>query len=162
THTAVPGRARFKVQGLYHSQALKQRLETRLVEKSGIHEVSANPLTGNALVSFNSEQTPSSVATLIEGIITAPETSNGHHSDVGAPAPHAATNGASPKVAAKAVAPLHAKAGPRGAPATDRALPSLSYAPLPPATLLPSRQGIDQTSPWHTLEASATLAALHS
>ncbi len=162
-HTAVPGRARFKVQGLYHSQALKRRLETRLVEKIGIHEVSANPLTGNALISFNSEQTPSSIATLIEGIITAPETSNGHHSyDVATPAPHTATNGASPKVAAKVVAPIHAKDAPRGASTTDRTFPFLPSAPVSPATLLPARQGVDQTSPWHTLEASTALAALHS
>jgi Ca2+-transporting ATPase len=68
-HTAVPGRARYKVEGLYHSQSLKRLLEVRLAEKNGISAISANPLTGNVLVSFNSDSTPTTVAVLIEQVV---------------------------------------------------------------------------------------------
>ncbi|MEW6296165.1 MAG: HMA2 domain-containing protein, partial [Thermodesulfobacteriota bacterium] len=53
-HTAVPGRARYNVDGLYRSEALKKHLEARLAAYEEIHLVSANPVTGNVLVSFNS------------------------------------------------------------------------------------------------------------
>jgi len=71
-HTAVKGRARFKVLGLYRSEALKQRLESHLSNIDGISRVSANVLTGNVLVVFNSGATPPQIASLIIEIASGP------------------------------------------------------------------------------------------
>ena len=68
-HTAVPGRVRYKVEGLYHSEALKKLIELRLGEQRGIQSVSANPLTGNVLISFNSHNTPTSLVRRLEKIV---------------------------------------------------------------------------------------------
>jgi len=65
-HTAVPGRGRYRVEVLYHSETLKELLENRLQEQEGIEQVSANPLTGNVLVLFNHNHSARSVAALIE------------------------------------------------------------------------------------------------
>lgn len=69
-HTAVPGRARYKVEELYHSAVLQRLLEDRLQKRPGIKAVSANPQTGNLLVSFNSDNTVVTIASLIETIVT--------------------------------------------------------------------------------------------
>ncbi|MBC1297436.1 PA-phosphatase, partial [Nostoc sp. UCD122] len=55
-HTAVKGRARYKVNGLYHSEALKKYLESRLLEDKIISQVRANSYTGNLLVIFNPDE----------------------------------------------------------------------------------------------------------
>lgn len=65
-HTAVPGRVRYKVEGLYRSESLKHFLEVRLAGYKGIQDVSANHLTGTILVSFNSDNTIETVASFIE------------------------------------------------------------------------------------------------
>ncbi|HCC68869.1 MAG TPA: ATPase [Nitrospiraceae bacterium] len=69
-HTNVKGRARYKVEGLYRSEFLRKRLETELTEKKEIIFVSANTLTGNILVFFNSDSNSYTVASLIEGIVS--------------------------------------------------------------------------------------------
>jgi P-type Ca2+ transporter type 2C len=68
-HTAVAGRGRFKVEGLYHSEALKRFLEVQLRRLQEISHVSANALTGNVLVCYNSGNTPETIASLIEGLV---------------------------------------------------------------------------------------------
>jgi len=68
-HTAVPGRARFKVEGLYRRNAMKRFLESKLRTKDDIVSCSANILTGNLLVCFNSGNTHHTIATLITDII---------------------------------------------------------------------------------------------
>jgi Ca2+-transporting ATPase len=68
-HTAVAGRVRFKVDGLYHSEALKRFLEAQLARLQEITHVSANALTGNLLVCFNSGNTPETIASLISGLV---------------------------------------------------------------------------------------------
>src|SRR5262245_12785053 len=68
-HTAVPGRVRYKVEGLYRSESLKRLIEERLAQKKGIHSVAAEPLTGKVLVSFNSDNTPATVAILLEQVV---------------------------------------------------------------------------------------------
>src|SRR5919199_1664892 len=68
-HTAVKGRARYKVNGLEHSEALKTYLEFRLLESEGIRQVSANPITGNILVIFNPVRSASDIASILERII---------------------------------------------------------------------------------------------
>ncbi|MFS0517827.1 phosphatase PAP2 family protein [Nostoc sp. UIC 10607] len=55
-HTAVKGRARYKVNGLYHSEALKRYLESRLLEKEIILQARANTYTGNILVIFHPDK----------------------------------------------------------------------------------------------------------
>ena len=69
-HTAVAGRARFKVEGLYRSKSLEKLLEYRLVRLTDISHASANALTGNVLVCFNSGNTPQTIASLIEEIVS--------------------------------------------------------------------------------------------
>ncbi|HUK55850.1 MAG TPA: HAD-IC family P-type ATPase [Nitrospiria bacterium] len=72
-HTAAKGRTRFKVSGLYRSEALKRRLESSLSTIEGISRVSASILTGNVLVVFNSGATPSQIASLIIEIASDPQ-----------------------------------------------------------------------------------------
>jgi len=69
-HTAVAGRARFKVEGLYRSKSLEKLLELRLARLQDISLASANALTGNVLVCYNSGNTPQTIAVLIEGIVS--------------------------------------------------------------------------------------------
>lgn len=69
-HTAVAGRVRFKVEGLYRSKSLEKLLESRLARLKDISLASANALTGNVLVCYNSGNTPQTIAALIEGIIS--------------------------------------------------------------------------------------------
>ncbi len=68
-HSAIKGRARFRVSELYRSEALKCYIELRLSEKSDVTRASANPMTGNVLVFFNSDNTPDTIALLIEHIV---------------------------------------------------------------------------------------------
>ncbi|MFZ5453481.1 MAG: HAD-IC family P-type ATPase [Thermodesulfobacteriota bacterium] len=68
-HTTVPGRARFRVEGLYRSEALKRLLEFRLARNREISHVSASALTGNILVCFNSGSTPQAIESLIANIV---------------------------------------------------------------------------------------------
>jgi P-type Ca2+ transporter type 2C len=51
-HTAVPGRARLQIAGLYRNAWVKRALEARLPDGLNIHSASASPETGNLLVSF--------------------------------------------------------------------------------------------------------------
>ncbi|MGH7039141.1 MAG: cation-translocating P-type ATPase [Stellaceae bacterium] len=53
-HTAVSGRARVAVAGLYRNQPLGRLIETRLLGRN-IRRVAANPLTGNVLVVHDPE-----------------------------------------------------------------------------------------------------------
>ncbi len=75
-HTAVRGRARFKVNGLYHSESLKQHLEFKLIQNCDIVKVSANPLTGNIVVFFAPNRSFSHIATLIERLVLNYKTQN--------------------------------------------------------------------------------------
>ncbi|MEW6659367.1 MAG: HAD-IC family P-type ATPase [Thermodesulfobacteriota bacterium] len=68
-HTAVAGRARFKVEGLYRSQDLQRLLEFRLARVKEITRVSASSLTGNVLVCFNSNSTTEDITALLAGIV---------------------------------------------------------------------------------------------
>ncbi|MEA5622993.1 phosphatase PAP2 family protein [Nostoc sp. UHCC 0251] len=68
-HTAVKGRARYKVNGLYHSEALKRYLESRLLEEEIILQASANSYTGNVLVIFHPDKSSNAIALLIQEIV---------------------------------------------------------------------------------------------
>lgn len=67
-HTAVKGRTRYKVQGLYQQETFKRYLEIRLSKKEGIEQVRANHYTGNVLV-FHSDISPNTIALLISEIV---------------------------------------------------------------------------------------------
>ncbi|AFY78252.1 P-type ATPase, translocating [Pleurocapsa sp. PCC 7327] len=68
-HTAVQGRARFKVRGLYRSDELKKYLESRLSSKKGINFVSARPATGHIIVRFDPECSYKAIAQAIEKLV---------------------------------------------------------------------------------------------
>ncbi|MBE8967037.1 phosphatase PAP2 family protein [Nostocales cyanobacterium LEGE 12452] len=68
-HTAVKGRARYKVNGLYHSEALKKYLESRLLKEEIISGASANSYTGNVLVIFHPDKSLNAIALLIQDIL---------------------------------------------------------------------------------------------
>ncbi|TBR57755.1 phosphoesterase [Westiellopsis prolifica IICB1] len=68
-HTAVKGRARYKVSGLYDSPSFKIYLESRLSEEKVVTQVRANPVTGNVLVLFHPEINSNAIAWLIQEIV---------------------------------------------------------------------------------------------
>jgi Ca2+-transporting ATPase len=65
-HTKVSGRARFKIPGLQHDPPVKAFLERRLVGNPVILSASASSVTGNLLVSYNSNNDHLSITKLIE------------------------------------------------------------------------------------------------
>ncbi|BAZ67820.1 phosphoesterase [Fischerella sp. NIES-4106] len=68
-HTAVKGRARYKVSGLYDSPSFKTYLESKLSEEKIVTQVRANPVTGNVLVLFDPEIIADAIAWLIQEIV---------------------------------------------------------------------------------------------
>jgi Ca2+-transporting ATPase len=76
-HTAVKGRARYKVSGLYRSEWLKRHIETGLENEQDISHVFASPLTGNVLVIFNSDRTAIAIASLLESVVSQQGNGNG-------------------------------------------------------------------------------------
>lgn len=68
-HTTVKGRARYKVNGLYDSEALKKYLELRLLQEEIIEQVCANTITGNVLVIFNPNFNHNAIAWLLKEVI---------------------------------------------------------------------------------------------
>ncbi len=68
-HTAVKGRARYQVNGLYRSEAFKRYLELKLSNEQGIKQVSANHYTGNVLVLFPADRSSNTIALLIQNIV---------------------------------------------------------------------------------------------
>ncbi|MGJ5676463.1 MAG: HAD-IC family P-type ATPase [Nostochopsis sp.] len=68
-HTAVEGRARYKINGLQGSIAFKKYLELNLSEVQGITQVSANPSTGNVLVFYQPGHTVLALAAQIERLV---------------------------------------------------------------------------------------------
>jgi Ca2+-transporting ATPase len=69
-HTTVSGRDRYKVEGLYRSESLKQHLEARLVAIDSIHAVSANAWTGILLVHFDPARSAAEIIVLLETVVT--------------------------------------------------------------------------------------------
>jgi Ca2+-transporting ATPase len=68
-HSAVKGRARYKVKGLYRSEPLKNHLESKLSERDEINHFSVSILTGNLLIVFNSGNSHSDITSLISNIV---------------------------------------------------------------------------------------------
>jgi Ca2+-transporting ATPase len=68
-HASLKGRTRYRVKGLYRSHPFKTHLESQLRSKEGITRVSASTLTGNLLVAYNSDRSPSDISGLIQRIV---------------------------------------------------------------------------------------------
>jgi Ca2+-transporting ATPase len=68
-HTNVAGRARFRIPGLRNTPSVKHFIERRLSHQSDILDVSASSVTGNLLVSYNSNNDHRSIQTIIEAIV---------------------------------------------------------------------------------------------
>ena len=67
-HNSGPGRARYKVKGLYRSESLKYRLEMLILEVPEVGQVSASILTGNVLIIFDPDCNPRKIASHLEQI----------------------------------------------------------------------------------------------
>lgn len=135
-HTAVEGRARFRVAGLYRSEALKQFLEQQALRANGngIKTVAANPLTGNALIHFDSGLQAEAVRQWLAQVVAEFQQSQG-------------------ATMAKA-------------PGTGPTRPAAEARPAVPSQRDPQRAGnslgsfaVQPSQPWHTLETEAVLAA---
>lgn len=68
-HTAVKGRARYKVNKLYRSESLKRFLEVKLSQKKGITQVCANHWTGNVLVIFDQNISLNLLASILKDLV---------------------------------------------------------------------------------------------
>jgi P-type Ca2+ transporter type 2C len=135
-HAAVSGRARYKVSGLYRSHELKRRLESTLSNTKGIGRVSANILTGNILVIFNSGATPPQIASLIVAI------ASDHRQE-----PHS-TNSSPPKAQAS-------RPGLLSTPIND----SLQFLGKKLSDLRPHPAEIE-SRPWHLIESDRIIVLL--
>ena len=79
----IPGRARFRVRGLYHCPASKYAIERELSLRHRIDRVSANPLTGNVLIEFDNQIDSSKIAALLEEVVSGDYSSgNGSFDDL--------------------------------------------------------------------------------
>jgi Ca2+-transporting ATPase len=127
------------VEGLQHSAPLKNLLEQRLALQKDIESVSASTLTGNLLVSFNSNSSHKSVAFLIEGML------DEYHEGT-------------PVIDAQFV---------ESATAAKMSDPPIKAPPSPPVShetikrfLAPSSQ--EPSKPWHTLKTDAVMHLMRS
>jgi Ca2+-transporting ATPase len=69
-HQSVTGRTRFRVDGIKKNPLKKRFLEQQLALQAAILKISASELTGNVLVSYNTGNTPETIALLIEKTLT--------------------------------------------------------------------------------------------
>ncbi len=76
-HTVVRGRARYRVQGLYRSEELKQYLANQLNQDGEVYSFSANILTGHVLIRFNGHRTPEDLGALLRTLVLNFQPNNG-------------------------------------------------------------------------------------
>ncbi|MCU0538513.1 MAG: cation-transporting P-type ATPase, partial [Desulfobacterales bacterium] len=134
-HTQVEGRARFRIEGLFGSEHLKRLLEQRLSREKDIFAASANILTGNILVNFNSNNNHHSIRFLLEEILVEVR-------DKGLPQ-----------------IPPAEPIEPGAAPSPARKLPVETLKRF----LSPEAEGpAHLQKPWHTLDAAAAAAILRT
>jgi hypothetical protein len=137
-HTAVRGRTRSPVPGLYGSEALTQRLVWCLRACVGLHDIAARTLTGPVLVRFQPDLSVAAGAALLGAVLTAH--ANAVQAWNGTQGSSVSANGARPAT------PLPAA---RAAGARRR---TVQWADLP--TEAP------RAVPWYALAAAAVAAAL--
>lgn len=135
-HTAVKGRARLKIVGLYRDCALKSALQRKLCRAPGIISVSANELTGNLLVVFEPSRDFQEIIAAIDQLVQA----------------LARSRNASDSAAAVDPKP---SALPRESASPDRARSRSRQQRFKLLTPTPSR-------PWHLLNAQEALLTLKS
>ncbi len=82
-HTAVPGRARYRVTGLRGNRVLKTLLEERLSGMTDVVRVSASTETGTLLIRYNSGHSHREIEEVIRSVLSAAVTS----AEIAAPAP---------------------------------------------------------------------------
>ncbi|MBM4287172.1 MAG: cation-transporting P-type ATPase [Deltaproteobacteria bacterium] len=142
-HTAVEGRARFKIPALYRCEPLREFLQIRLSQHhgNGIRSFSANTLTGNALVYYYTTNTPETIALLLEKVVREYQVATGKLP------PESKTGGIPDK------APQQT-----GSPADqDKAAPwSVSLQNFPQLFGAPWQDR--PSKPWHTMSADTVLA----
>lgn len=85
----MPGRARFRVPGLYRCPASKYEIERELALRHQIRRVSANPLTGNVLVEFDKQIDAGRIAALLQAAVSIGGSSTPGGSSSGRNAHHA-------------------------------------------------------------------------
>lgn len=149
-HSAVHGRARYRVSGLQRSESMKKHLESGLSVQEGINLVSVNTLTGSVLVLFNSGNTYQSIALVIQNIVAGYNGGNRNTYESSAPEQ----------------APGHACG-----PGPQKSDPGRKSAEYVPAKEIKSRRKIRRlvtraeeqaVEAWHTIEPSAVLDRLES
>lgn len=143
-HTAVKGRARFKVEGLYGCHPLKDHLVARLSEHGSIVEVSPSTVTGKVLVRFNGGNDFRTITALIESLVQEFREAEPR----------------SPEVAVKGRAKGSVSEG-----LLESRTTRASTRSLKPSTQCPFPQDAGDSQPaetWHTLSPEAALAAMKS
>jgi Ca2+-transporting ATPase len=95
-HTAVRGRARFKIEGLVRCTALKVDLETQFPRQRQIRSAAASTITGNLLVHYSKDLDWKQVGSMVSAFISGRAMKNPAKSN---PAPAAAQNESGPAVA---------------------------------------------------------------
>ena len=76
-HTAVRGRARYRVGGLYRSEGLKQYLSDHLNQDGAVYSFSVNILTGNVLIRFNGHRTTAELGEVLQILVRNFQEQNG-------------------------------------------------------------------------------------
>jgi Ca2+-transporting ATPase len=143
-HTAVKGRARFRVEGLHGCRPLKDHLVARLSEHGSIIEVSPSTVTGKVLVRFNGGNDFRAITSLIESLVQE------YH-------------GSAPRKAGLSTKPLEkgrkpeVSVGAHTAQAPTRSLRQ-SASPL----FMQGAKENQPVEPWHTLSPEETVAAFRT
>jgi Ca2+-transporting ATPase len=68
-HQSVNGRTRFRVDGLRNNPLKKRFIEQQVGVQGAVTKIAASELTGNVLVSYNTGNTPETIALLIENTL---------------------------------------------------------------------------------------------
>ena len=71
-HAQVNGRARLQIDGLYHCEPIRRRVESALAREAGIRQVSANVLTGRVLVLYDPARTVDEIKRRVEELLANP------------------------------------------------------------------------------------------
>jgi len=68
-HSALPGRIRYKVAGLYRCEEMRDFLVSHLARTEPVQRVSANVLTGNILIIFDPLSNPKVISSLLQSLV---------------------------------------------------------------------------------------------
>ncbi|NLJ26448.1 MAG: cation-transporting P-type ATPase [Deltaproteobacteria bacterium] len=143
-HTAIKGRARYRVRELYRSEALQNHLEEHLSRMDVVRQVSASRLTGTVLIHFNSGNTVQTIASLLEQVVSGFRQQRGLPASESSPAPESPGKNSLKSALLSGIPFLGA--GKRNA------------APKPKASCL-YIHGIEdpRLKPWHTMDPDSVI-----